>query len=164
MGAGVNDSRRETMLIQPRPREMYESRRDLDAEEAVAAALARAWKAELPKLPISYGLDRAVYKNSKLQGWVEIKNRPTMRWGQYPDIMVSVLKARAAFDLSGASEKPCYFVVADSAGEIRTVPFAIFDHSWIRHGGRTANTRDSADIEPVFHIPVSLFTPLKEAT
>ena len=125
-------------------RTMYETQADLSNEEAVRSYVAQTFSADVQKVPLSYG--------------VEIKCRPGMVWGQYPDVMISVLKLRAAAGLKASTGTDTYFVVADSCGVIKSANLCKTSPDWIRYGGRTAQTRDPADIEPVCHIPLDQFT------
>jgi hypothetical protein len=139
-------------------RTMYETASDLSNEAAVRSYVAQTFSAEVNKVPLSYGVDSMVTVDDKLVAWLEIKCRPGMTWGQYPDVMVSVLKLRAAAGLKASTGIDTYFVVADSTGVIKSANLCKTSPEWIKYGGRTAQTRDSADIEPVCHIPLDQFT------
>jgi hypothetical protein len=143
-----------------RPR--YETASDLARELTVAEGLSQAWDADLCKVPTSYGLDYIVFGAGKFIGWVEVKTRPTMVWGDYPDVMVSLSKIRSAFVWSLMFGKPVYFCVRDANGELRAASISTVDPEWVKYGGRTRNTRDPADIEPVAHIPLDQFKPIEE--
>jgi len=137
---------------------MYETEADLSKESAVRRYVAETFSAEVNKVPLSYGVDSMVTVDDKLVAWLEIKCRPGMAWGQYPDVMVSVLKLRAAAGLKASTGIDTYFVVADSCGVIKSANLCKTRPEWIKYGGRTAQTRDPADIEPVCHIPLDQFT------
>ena len=109
----------------------------------------------LKKLPISYHIDALMEKDARGCGWIEVKRR-NCTFDQYPDIMLSVLKLNAGLSLVNATGLPFFFAVKfnDASGLYQWSPSHILD---IRNGGRTVQTRDSADIEPVVHIPMSLF-------
>ena len=139
-------------------RTMYETEADLSNEEAVRSYVAQTFSAEVMKVPLSYGVDSMVTVDGKLVAWLEIKCRPGMVWGQYPDVMISVLKLRAAAGLKASTGIETYFVVADSCGVIKSANHCKTSPEWIKYVVRTAQTRDPADIEPVCHIPLDQFT------
>ena len=142
-------------------RTTYETESDLASESSVASWIAVTLSAEVAKVPVSYGVDAMLSRDGQLIAWLEIKCRHGMRWGQYPDVMISVLKLRAAAGLKASTGADTIFVVADETGEIRATNLCKTQTSWIRFGGRTAQTRDSADIEPVCHIPLARFHPVE---
>jgi hypothetical protein len=137
---------------------MYETASDLSNEAAVRMHIASKFSAEVNKVPLSYGVDSMVTKDGELVAWLEIKCRPGMTWGQYPDVMVSVLKLRAAAGLKASTGIDTYFVVSDADGVIKCASLCNTSPKWIKYGGRTTQTRDSADIEPVCHIPLEYFS------
>ena len=139
-------------------RTMYESAQDLSNEAKVREYVAGSFNADVQKIPLSYGVDSMVTVDGRLVAWLEIKCRPGMVWGQYPDVMISVLKLRAAAGLKASTGIDTYFVVCDANGDIKSANLCKTSSEWIRYGGRTADTRDSADIEPVCHIPLDQFT------
>lgn len=139
-------------------RTMYETTQDLSNEEAVRSYVAQTFSADVQKVPLSYGVDSMVTVDGRLVAWLEIKCRPGMVWGLYPDVMISVLKLRAAAGLKAATGIDTYFVVSDVNHHIKSANLCKTSPDWIRYGGRTAQTRDPADIEPVCHIPLDQFT------
>jgi hypothetical protein len=144
---------------------MYESDGDRRNEDLIRRAIEEIVGVFLHKLPTSYGLDYVATGDAagaSLVGWYETKCRSGMTWGQYPDVMVSVLKLRAAAGLRVSTDRPASFAVADNTGEIRVASLCDARPEWIRYGGRTSQTRDSADVEPVCHIPLDRFVPLKD--
>ena len=139
-------------------RTMYESAQDLSNEAKVREYVAQKFSAVVHKVPLSYGVDSMVTVDGKLVAWLEIKCRPGMVWGLYPDVMISVLKLRAAAGLKASTGIDTYFVVSDLNHEIKSANLCKTCPEWIRYGGRTSDTRDAADIEPVCHIPLDQFT------
>lgn len=139
-------------------RTMYETSQDLVNEAAVRSYVESRFSAEVRKVPLSYGVDSMVTQDGKLVAWLEIKCRPGMTWGQYPDVMISVLKLRAAAGLKAATGIDTHFVVSDANGDIKSSNLCKTSSDWIRFGGRTVQTRDAADEEPVCHIPLDHFT------
>jgi hypothetical protein len=139
----------------------YEDKADRTREQRVADTLQKAWGAVLTKLPSTYALDYLVQKDGQTLGFVEVKCRD-MVWGKYPDIMVALKKFIHAHGLEFSSTLPCLYVVEDNNHDIRTFPFIDMQPKWLRYGGRTVMKRPDAvdDVEPVYHIPTHLFTPL----
>lgn len=143
-----------------RPR--YETEHDLAAEACIIEKLSEALGFTATKVPTSYGVDFMLAgDDGSLACWAEVKHRRGMIWGQYPDVMLSVLKLRAAAGLRAATGADTLFAVADSTGEVRVASLRAAKPQWIRHGGRTTQTRDPADVEPVVHIPIDDFMPIE---
>ena len=144
------------------PRPMYETPKDLHREQEILQRVCTAWNCEAQKLPISYKLDYAICKAGDISGFVEIKHRHT-NWGSFPDIMLSLSKFTAASLLYEVTRKPCLFVVGTDDGQVHWCHLHHGDPTLeLRFGGRTTNTRDQADIEPVYHIPNHLFAKLHD--
>ena len=136
-------------------RPMYETQEQITNEEKVRLFLEERMKGKLHKLPISYRLDWILFKDGKAKAVVEYKRRKCSM-NQYPDIMLSLGKWNAGLDYKIKNGMKFVFVVQFTDG------FAMYIHddkheADIRWGGRTAQTRDSADIEPVVHIPITRF-------
>lgn len=144
-------------------RPLYQTARDTTAEHEIADAISTATGAVLHKLPMAYKLDFvAMTKEGRFTGWLEVKDRYGFRWGQYPTVMLSVLKVQSAVRLTDTTGLPSYFVVRDSTGDIRAIDFDRVRgrYDWLEWGGRTRATRDKEDVEPVAHIPTGYFEPL----
>ena len=141
-------------------RPLYETKDHLSVEQAVIEFVSLCWSCEAHKMPISYKLDYMLTRGKESKSFVEIKSR-NMKWGQFPTIFLSLSKVQAAQDLSSTSGLPCFFVVhADP--DVYWIDFSdlIGRGDLITFGGRTRNTRDSADVEPVYNIPVTMFRRL----
>jgi len=142
-----------------RPR--YETEAHLQAERAFAADLQTAWNCELIKLAganeRTYRLDYSVVRGGVLMALLEIKvrNNPS---DQYETLMLSLSKWATGVRYYQAGLD---FAIAvrweDKDGHYKYNPL---DMGLMRfeHSGRTVQTRDAGDIEPVVMIPVSLFT------
>ena len=143
-------------------RPLYESEEDLNEEGKIITDLCSAWDCDYYKLPISYRLDFLLETKDKHPlGFVECKRRD-FHWNQYPDIMISLSKVITAMNLGVATGLNTNFVVkANDRLMWCRLNDAIGRSDWLRLGGRTLNTRDSADIEPVVHIPVGEFSEVK---
>ena len=142
-------------------RPTYENDKTLANEVEAAKRIESRWKCTLNKLPRSYEVDFAASRpGCGIVSWIEYKRRD-MIWGDYPDIMLAVRKVEALHRLArivGSS----FFVVEDRTGEIR---FARIDgqhwDGFVEFGGRTRQTRDSGDIEPIVKIMLARFRVLR---
>jgi len=140
-------------------RQMYESANDLKNEDDIRQFLEQGLSATLHKLPISYRLDWLVFRNGTPKAVIEFKRRKCKHL-QYPDIMLSLGKWNAGLDYVQKNGLAFMFVVQwdDAVGVYMYKPEHPVDIRW---GGRTVQTRDSADIEPVVHIPTNQFRIIK---
>ena len=148
-------------------RPQYESGTDRYHEAMMARRIEAAWGVTLEKLPKSYALDFAAIRDGSIVGWIEVKRRALRP--EYDTIMLSVGKWRAGHSLAMTTSIGWVFVVEDrESGMLWWVDCSAFmeqgvevDVEW---GGRTAATRDSADIEPVVHLPRDTFKRLDNFT
>ena len=128
-----------------RPR--YERPRDLTNEQRVAARM-KERGIELHKLPMSYRLDFAMFRDSKLRGFAETKARNN-RFRSYPTLMISLGKVMAARQLAEISDTRSVFL-----DEIVWCDFASpFE---VAMGGRW-DRGDDDDVEPVAHYRIETF-------
>jgi len=132
-----------------RPR--YERPRDLTNEQRVAARM-KERGIELRKMPISYRLDFAMFRDGKLRGFAEVKTRNN-RHDTYPTLMISLGKVMAARQLAEVSETRSVLLVQYLDG-IYWCNFASpFE---VAMGGRW-DRGDDDDVEPVAHYPIEAF-------
>lgn len=115
-------------------------------------AIESAWGCELHKLPVSYRVDYCAVRNRSIKGWVEIKCRQHSLY-KYDTLMLSLGKWNFGLDLERTTGKPFFVVARFSCGAIVFARASKIDPV-IVWGGRTKQTRDSADLEPVVMIPV----------
>lgn len=137
-------------------RPIYETSYDLDKENSFITDISKRWKITFYKLPISYKFDYML--GNPCKGFMETKIR-NIRINDYPDIMLSMSKYERGLQLLRYGK--VYFAVrlkdADYYYEFKSEKSMS-----IMWGGRTKNTRDSADIEPVIHIPCNEFIKIKK--
>lgn len=141
-------------------RPVYESRGDLDNEQQFVEWMFTRHGAGAIKLPVSYGVDFLIQSTHDHDVWLEFKRRHHTR-GTYPDVILSALKWEKGTSLARATNMA--FVFAVQFDDVLAA--AHFDpvSPWypdVDYGGRTRNTRDSADIEPVVRIPIEQFYAL----
>lgn len=142
-------------------RPLYENKNDLKNESSAQQLIEKICKYKLHKLPISYHADFAAFRDNKLKAFVEYKKR-NCNSTTYPSIMLSYLKLAAIHNLCAPiTGVKGYFFVELNDGLFWCELSKDIPNSYVEWGGRTANTRDSADIEPVIHIPMKNFKELK---
>ena len=129
-------------------RPQYESPEDRLNERMAVAELCRLYECKAYKLPISYGLDYALVRDSdRIIALAEIKCRKNNAQ-RYETIMVAGLKRTIALSLRRALNVPTLFVPVFSDGvfiiDFKEKPDAV------TLGGRR-DRGDSADIEPMVH-------------
>ena len=139
-------------------RTQYESEEDRENERKITAYLLDAWGFELRKLPKSYRADFAAMKGDEFKAIVETKRR-YFKHGRFPDIIMSVQKFLYARDLAHFLGVPFIFVVWLDDGVYHA---SLHENYEVSFKGRTKNTRDSEDIEPVIHIPIEHFKKTKK--
>lgn len=132
-----------------RPR--YERPRDLVNERKVAERMAQRG-IELRKLPISYRLDFAMFRDGKLRGFAEVKTRNN-RHDTYPTLMISLGKVMAARQLAEVSETRSVLLVQYLDGLYWCNFASPFE---VAMGGRW-DRGDDDDVEPVAHFPIEAF-------
>ena len=132
-------------------RPLYESASDRANEQAVADVLLERWRCSAVKLPISYELDYALTRNGTVMAWAEVKCRRVAR-EHYPTYMVSLRKVLAGLAMAERTNLPFLLLVqwTDALGWV--TPAA----RNIQLGGRH-DRGDSADVEPVIHVPIAEF-------
>jgi len=132
-----------------RPR--YERPRDLVNERKVAERMAQRG-IELRKLPISYRLDFAMFRDGKLRGFAEVKTRNN-RHDSYPTLMISLGKVMAARQLAEVSDTRSVLLVQYLDGLYWCNFASPFE---VAMGGRW-DRGDDDDVEPVAHFPIEAF-------
>lgn len=140
-------------------RPIYETTEDRAHESRGAQRLGIYWGAVPKQLPPLYPCDIAMVDPTDdvtIVGWVEYKQRNCMP-DTYPDIMLSLHKVLKLRELGQQTAKPIYFSVGFNDGSVYYVNVKYIPVTNPRLGGRTQNTRDHGDIEPVIHIPMNLF-------
>ena len=149
-------------------RPLYETNADRSREDACAARVSAALGCEMVKLTGQYSrMDRLATwrKSDRRHAFIEIKCRKA-QYGQYPSLMLSAAKWRDGIDMAEATGGDFFVVASYLDGDWIYAYHAthVSGHRvWLEHGGRTRNTRDALDIEPVMHIASDLFLPLPAA-
>ena len=130
-------------------RPIYETQADLDNEAKVRKFLSSEWECRFIKLnPIKWKVDFLVQRGNQYS-WAELKC-PKMNYGDYP-FMISYKKIEAAKLLHDTSKKK--FNLIYKCNDLLCFHTWDFNKEYpFEYGGRTVNTRDPQDIEPVFLI------------
>jgi hypothetical protein len=147
-------------------RPIYETDTDLRAEAAVAAAFEERFSMRLKKLPRSYYVDYMAFDfSAKAENpppnngcaWIEVKCR-SHDMGTYDTFFISALKWSHGTALARNTGLPFIIVVGftNCVAWYQYDPKAKLAYAW---GGRQ-DRADSADEEPMVHIPVSGFVVL----
>lgn len=136
-------------------RTQYESDEDRKNERALADFLESLWSCRFDKLPKSYILDFAAVRGGEVVSWHEIKCRKTVPQTRFPTYIVALKKIVAAREYAEATGLPSFLTVewSDSVGTVEISGSTIFS---VAMGGRR-DRGDSADIEPLTHIPINAF-------
>ena len=138
-------------------RKIYETTKDLANENDIAEKLSHYFKAAFDKLPLSYGLDYLVTRKDKVIGVCEVKRRH-MNHDTYEDFMISMLKFNKGLDFFHKYGIRFSLVIQFDDKLMRYVyKEGDLDKIKIQFSGRTTQTRDSADLEPCMHIPLTMF-------
>lgn len=143
----------------------YETHDDLQNEQIIAAhylaALHRKDKLvrTVRKLPASYRLDFAIETEGKINAWLEVKDRRTgIPFSGGPDTLIlSALKWQTGSSLAQTTGLAFVVLVRFSDGIVGSYRQYSRPPPETKWGGRTVLTRDSADVEPVVHLPLISF-------
>ena len=133
-------------------RPIYESNDDLRSEKNVVGYVSECWNVASYKLPMSYKIDYAMYRDDILMGFAEVKCR-THKFGTFPTYIISLGKVMEARRLARETETNSILIVSwtDKIGYID-----FLSHHQIRHGGR-ADRNDWQDVEPMCHFDLKYF-------
>lgn len=138
-------------------RPQYQTSSDLRNEQRAVPAIESALRGEARKLPRNHFADFVVVgEGGGILSYVEYKRRK-FKWGAYPTILLSATKFLKLRSVSGLRVRS-FFVVEDDDGDIRALELTRADLDFtVEYGGRTAQTRDPRDIEPVVHLGCEQF-------
>ena len=130
-------------------RQQYETKEDLENEKQGALFLSKKWDSEFIKLKkIPWVLDFLIKKGDRY-AWAEVKCL-NMKFGRFP-FMISQKKIMAARRLSMTSGKDFFLIFRCTD----TLCYHKWDFSKdykFEYGGRTTQTRDEEDIEPILRV------------
>lgn len=130
-------------------RQQWESSADRRNESDVARILESKWACRLHKLPKSYRMDYIATRRGKPVAFVEVKCRKISST-QFGTAMLSLSKYTSGKGITATTGIPS-FVVFRFTDCIKYA--SLLEDYPIKIGGRTVQTRDSRDLEPVIEIP-----------
>tara|TARA_E500000318_G_scaffold29320_2_gene29281 strand:- start:3504 stop:3941 length:438 start_codon:yes stop_codon:yes gene_type:complete len=133
-------------------RPLYENANDLRSEKNLISHVSDCWNVVSYKLPMSYKIDYAMYRDDILIGFAEVKCR-THKFGTFPTYIISLAKVMEARRLARETDTKSILIVSWT-DKIGYLDF-LFHHQ-IRHGGR-ADRNDWQDQEPVCHFDLKHF-------
>ena len=131
-------------------RPIYYDQRNVDNETNAISLIQRIWDCDVQQTEYMAPVDFLLIRDGKSIGSVEYKRRKHNH-GDYSTVMISAHKLDHIETLG-----PLYFLIQwdDKWGYAELTE----EHrKTVKIGGRTVQTRDSGDIEPVAHIPISQF-------
>lgn len=138
-------------------RPIYENDSDRTAESKIGEAIEMAWCCSIKKLPISYRLDFALFRNLKMVGMAEIKVRKVQR-SHYPTYFISSSKWMAGKQMSLHLKIPFLIVIGYHDG-IFWFKASEVEPCKVEWGGRS-DRGDSQDMEPMAHFETSIMKML----
>ena len=143
-------------------RPMYENENDKKNEQRIADYVQKMIGDDFmvsENLGISYILDRAILKNERIVGLMEIKYpKYDFTVNTLPYYHISLNKIKKGIEWSEMTNAP-FFLMARFSKEIlfAKITKESFKHYPIKWGGWTRGVRDSADLELMAHVPTNEF-------
>lgn len=133
-------------------RPLYENDNNLRSEKNLISHVSDCWNVVSYKMPMSYKIDYAMYRDDILIGFAEVKCR-THKFGTFPTYIISLAKVMEARRLARETDTRSILIVSwtDKIGYLD-----FLCHHQIRHGGR-ADRNDWQDQEPVCHFDLKHF-------
>mgnify|MGYP003128412249 FL=1 len=133
-------------------RPLYETKINLNSEKKVMDYVSQCWNVVYFKLPMSYKMDYAVYRDEALVGFAEVKCR-THKFGTFPTYIISLAKVLEARRL-GKETNTTPILVVSWLGALAYLDF--FSPFTIKQGGRS-DRGDWQDQEPMCHYELKHF-------
>lgn len=143
-------------------RPLYESAVTRAAEEALARAVADAWRAQAVKIGATvYPVDYALVRDGRVAALAEFKCRryPLAKLDRMGGFMLSLHKWIAIVQHAEAGGVPVFLVIEDGDGAVWWHRPRGAEHDGVVMGGRK-DRGDAQDIEPVILLRASRFTSL----
>ena len=137
-------------------RPKYETIKDLYNEGSIINYVSNAWSVNFSKLPLSYKLDYAMYRDNDLMGFCEVKRRKYNR-ADFETYIISLDKVMQAKKLAETTNTRAVLIVSwlDRMGWID------FEEEFTCHRGGRKDRNDWQDIEPVCHFKINKFKNIK---
>jgi len=143
------------------PRKRYETPEDIAKQKEVMAFMSDCWGDKVVLLPRSYQIDCAGIDDvtGEIDWYGEIKCR-THTSTKYEDLIISLLKferGRTLIYAAGDRMPPEFYIIVKFEDKTMIHRYEPKHNYKVTHGGRTWQTRDPDDIEPIVHIPMAMF-------
>ena len=136
-------------------RKTYENTQSLTNEDNFKKSIEYKWGCTMQKMHKHHIIDFMAIKNKKASAWIEVKCL-NKTFNQYPHTILSYSKYMKGVEYYNVSGLPFIFATRLKDGDYfyKYEPEHKFDIIW---GGRTRQTRDKFDIEPIVLIPNKYF-------
>ena len=138
-------------------RPLYETKINLNSEIKVMDYVSQCWNVVYFKLPMSYKIDYAIYRDTNLVGFAEVKCR-THTFGAFPTYIISLAKVLEARRLSRETNTTSILIVS-WLGALAYLDF--FSPFTTKQGGRS-DRGDWQDQEPMAHFELKYFKRVGE--
>ncbi len=138
-------------------RPLYETKINLNSEIKVMDYVSQCWNVVYFKLPMSYKIDYAIYRDTNLVGFAEVKCR-THTFGAFPTYIISLAKVLEARRL-GRETNTTSILIVSWLGALAYLDF--FSPFTTKQGGRS-DRGDWQDQEPMEHFELKYFKRVGE--
>lgn len=138
-------------------RPLYETKINLNSEIKVMDYVSQCWNVVYFKLPMSYKIDYAIYRDTNLVGFAEVKCR-THTFGAFPTYIISLAKVLEARKL-GRETNTTSILIVSWLGALAYLDF--FSPFTTKQGGRS-DRGDWQDQEPMAHFELKYFKRVGE--
>jgi hypothetical protein len=138
-------------------RPLYETKINLNSEIKVMDYVSQCWNVVYFKLPMSYKIDYAIYRDTNLVGFAEVKCR-THTFGAFPTYIISLAKVLEARRL-GRETNTTSILIVSWLGALAYLDF--FSPFTTKQGGRS-DRGDWQDQEPMAHFELKYFKRVGE--
>ena len=136
----------------------YETLENLTEEKNILGYISQKWDVSCSKMPISYKLDYAMYRNDELVGFAEVKSR-THAFRTFDTYIISLSKVMTARRLASVTTTKSLLIV-NWNNVIGWIDF--FSDFSVRQGGRS-DRNDWQDQEPMCHFDINDFKIISDS-
>ena len=137
-------------------RKHYENSETLANEMKFRQKIESVWNCTLKKMHYHHIIDFMLIYNNEARSWVEVKclNKTS---NKYPHTILSLSKFMKGVEYYNVTGLPFVFATRLEDGDYYYKYDPEHPKFVIRWGGRTKQTRDKYDIEPIINIPMVYF-------
>ena len=137
-------------------RTQYETETHLKNEDKFKSIMEEKYDCILQKMHKHHIIDFIAIRDNKAVAWIEVK-KLNRTFNQHPEVMLSVSKFMKGIQYSQATKLPFLFATMMNDGTFIYEYNSAHKDIFTEWGGRTKNTRDQFDVEPVVKIPIEHF-------